>query len=397
MRFPARPRPITFVNARVVGPDGEIASSLRVERGRVADLDAPPRSRDVVVDLSGAPVLPGLINAHDHLELNNFPRLKWRDHYTNVREWIADFQPRFRTDPALIAATSCPLGDRLLAGGLKNLLSGVTTVCHHNPLYPQLRRDFPVRVVTRYGFSHSLLIDGAAVRTSYRRTPHDWPWIIHAAEGTDGEAAGELAQLDRMGCLASNTILVHGVGLRAEDHRRLIDAGGALVWCPASNAFLLGATAEVHEFARAGRLALGSDSRLSGARDLLAELRVAREDGKLTGRELVRMMTSSAAAILRLPHAGRIAPGLPADVTIFPPVCRDLFDSVLAATRSDLRLTMIAGRPLVGDLEMAPVFAAAYTRTRAVRVDSRDKLIARAIADRVRRSSISEPGLAFGN
>ena len=79
-----------------------------------------------------------------------------------------------------------------------------------------------MRVVQHYGWSHSLLVDGdEAVAGAYRRTPRDWPWIIHAAEGTDPDAASELGRLDDLGCLGANTVLVHGVGLRPEDRARL--------------------------------------------------------------------------------------------------------------------------------------------------------------------------------
>src|SRR4051794_7312019 len=41
------------------------------------------------VDLTGYLLLPGLINAHDHLEFSLFPRLSGR-RYLNMREWAAD-------------------------------------------------------------------------------------------------------------------------------------------------------------------------------------------------------------------------------------------------------------------------------------------------------------------
>lgn len=393
MGFFSRARVITFVNAQVLGPDAAVASSLRIERGRVADLDVGPGSKDLVVDLDGAVVLPGLINAHDHLELNSFPRLKWRERYGSARDWIADFQPWFATEPALRAARPETLADRLLIGGIKNLLSGTTTVCHHNPLYPPLRRNFPVRVVTHYGFSHSLLIDGDSVGEAYRRTPRDWPWIIHAAEGTDAEAAAEAEKLERLGCLRSNTVLVHGLGLGARDRRTVIDSGGALVWCPTSNAFLFGATADVRDFIDARRLALGTDSRLSGEGDLLVELKSASRTGQASACELVRAVTSDAASILRLAAAGRLARGVPADLVVVPPLRRHPFESLLAADRSDLRLTMIGGRPVVGDRMLAPVFAAAGVPAAPIRVDGAPKLLARALAERLARSTFGEPGL----
>jgi cytosine/adenosine deaminase-related metal-dependent hydrolase len=89
------------VNAQVVVPDGRLARTLRVSNGRIDGIDVAPDKGDEVIDLDRSFVFPGLINAHDHLELNSQPRLKWRDKYTNASDWIADFQPRFDSDPAL--------------------------------------------------------------------------------------------------------------------------------------------------------------------------------------------------------------------------------------------------------------------------------------------------------
>jgi len=386
-------RTISFVDVSVLTPEGEVASSLRVARGRIASIGERPRPGDCVVAGDGAVIAPGLVNAHDHLELNSFGRLKWRDRYANVREWIADFQPRFATEPALALNRPETLGDRLFAGGLKNLLSGVTTVCHHNPLYAPLRRQFVVRVVRRYGWSHSLQVDGDRVAASQRSTPATWPWIIHAAEGVDWAAAAELLQLERLGCVGGNTVIVHGVGLMPADRRRAVERGAALVWCPSSNQYLFGQTAGVAAFAAAGRLALGSDSRLSADGDLLAELRAARATGQIDARALVRAVTSDAADVLRLADAGRLEPGAPADIAVFARTAADPFDAVVGARRPDVRLVMIGGRPLVADTALGAVFAASRTRSQTARVDGRPSLVAAPIAWRLGTSSVPEPGL----
>jgi cytosine/adenosine deaminase-related metal-dependent hydrolase len=289
---------------------------------------------------------------------------------------------------------SVPLNDRLFIGGLKNLLSGVTTVAHHNPLHPALkRRDYPVRVVRRYGWAHSLLIDGdAQVAASFRRTPSDRPWIIHLAEGTDGEAAQELARLAALGCLESNTLIVHGVGLSETDRVRLLEAGAGLIWCPSSNLFMLAHTAEVCKLASAGCVALGSDSRLSGERDLLDELCVARQSSGLDARVLLRLVSTDSARLLRLPDAGTLRPGAPADLVLLP-----AGDSPPLVRRADLHFVMLGGRARYASAEFSSVFVATGIQAERVLLDGRPTLLARSLVVRLRANSIQEAGLAIDN
>jgi cytosine/adenosine deaminase-related metal-dependent hydrolase len=384
--------PTTFVNARVVTPRGRLARTIRIKGRRVDGVDVAPSRRDVIVDLADSYVLPGLINAHDHLELNSQPRLKWRDRYDNANEWIADFQPRFNSDPALAVHRRSTLDERVWVGGLKNLLAGVTTVAHHNPLHRPLRQRFPVRVVRDFGFSHSLHIDGDGVRESHRKTPTHWPWMIHAGEGIDEPARRELDTLDRLGCLSANTVLVHGVAFCPHTADRVIAAGAGLVWCPSSNRFLFHATADVRAFDDADRLALGSDSRLSGSGDLLDELRAARDTGQLSAEGLARTVGSGAAQLLRLGSGGRLEAGAPADLTVIRPLASCPFETLVAAARTDIRLTVIDGDPVIGEPELAPAFRAAGVRSVPACVDGSERIVAAWIAARVSRMQLQEPG-----
>ena len=386
-------RPLTFVNAQVVTPGGRLARTLRVKRGRIDGIDVAPDSGDEVVDLDGSFMFPGLINAHDHLELNSQPRLKWREKYANASEWIADFQPRFDSDPALAVTTSDEtLDDRVWVGGLKNLLAGVTTVCHHNPLHRVLRRRFPIRIVERFGYSHSLHIDGEAVAQSHRKTPADWPWMIHAGEGLDDAAHAELDTFDRLGCLSSNTVFIHGVAFCRASADRVIEAGAGLVWCPSSNRFLFDATADVRAFDDADRLALGSDSRLSGERDLLDELRSAHATHQLSAEGLARTVGAGAAQLLRLEAGGRIAIGAPADVTVLRPNETCPFETLVDASRSDVRLTMIDGKPVIAESLLARVFDASGVDSSPAVLDGSPVLVARWIGRHVARMRLQEPG-----
>src|SRR6185369_17030046 len=119
---------------------------------------------------------------------------------------------------------------------------------------------------------------------------------------------------------------------------------------------------------------LGSDSRLTGANDLLDELREARATGCASAEELLAMVTTTAARLLRLRHAGRFAIGGPADVIVIPRHDGGIAESLLAARRADVALVMVGGRPMIGDARFAPVFQARRAVTRPIAVDGASRL-----------------------
>lgn len=380
-------RGVTLLNARNAA--GELFS-VRIMESRIAGLDVIPQPGDLQIDLRGDRVLPGLINAHDHLQLNSLPRLKYRDRYSNVVSWIADIRPRLKSDPLLIENHAVPRADRLLIGGLKNLLSGATTVAHHDPLYPFLLDEaFPTRVVANYGWSHSLLLDGAeAVRRSHRQTPVDWPWIIHAAEGIDAGAASEFERLESLGCLTANTLIVHGLALNRNQQRQMEAAGAGMIWCPSSNLHLFGRTVDIRELFAGSRVALGSDSRLTGGRDLLAELRLASTLSGLDEASLESLVTERAARLLRLPDRGVLKVGALADILVLPEGL-----ALSRTNRADIRLVLVGGALRYGDPEYAQAFETDPAR---VQVDGRLKCLPRSLAAQLANAKVHETGLKIG-
>jgi len=386
MLTPHHSRATTLINADLAG---SAERSLRIVDSKIVAIGGRPQPNDRVIDLQGDRVLPGLINAHDHLQLNNLPNLELPANYAHVREWIADIKARMRSDPAFQASATATLDKRLAIGGLKNLLSGVTTVAHHDPFFRLLSHPhFPVRVISNCGWSHSLYLDGEQkVSSSYRRTPAEWPWIIHAGEGLDREAAGEFERLDALGCLGSNTLIVHGIALDESQRKRLDAAAAGLIWCPASNLRLFGRTAEVADLMAHGRIALGTDSRLSGARDLLDELRVARRIGNLDETALQTLVTSASARLLRLADCGVLNAGARADLLILParmPLSR--------ATRADIRLVLLDGIARYGDRDLAHSMAP-QSHWLQIAVDGRAKILDRNIAALLDNAGMSEQGL----
>jgi cytosine/adenosine deaminase-related metal-dependent hydrolase len=381
---------VTFINGHI---SGSSATSLRIAGPHIASLRGDANAGDLVVDLCGDRLLPGLINAHDHLHLNTLPPLESADRWRHAREWVSQVNLRRRTDPAFESRISVALNERLLIGGLKNLLSGVTTVAHHDPLYPYLAGGrFPTCVLANYGWSHSLYIDGdEQVRDSYLRTPTEWPWIIHVAEGVDEEAAGEFDRLDRLGCLGSNTLIVHGVALDRAQRMRLKDAAAGLIWCPSSNLRLFGSTAEVNELIRNGRVALGTDSRFSGSRDLLCEIKVARETISVEESTLESLVTQDAAVLLRLPDRGALRIGARADLLVLPDGM-----ALPDASRADVRLVVMGGRALYADPRYARLFAPA-THWAQVSVDGVPKMLERRLVIALSAASVGEPDLKISD
>ncbi len=389
------PQPLLIKNARVwrnlAPPSGQPEARELVVSDRVLDT-APPGA--IPVDLDGYTIFPGFINAHDHLELNHFPRTKFRERFDNAHQWGEDVSARLNDAP-FRELRAYPLEDRLFIGGLKNLFCGATTVAHHNPPHRALfHADFPVRVLKQYGWAHSLHFSAEQeIRDSYAKTPPDVPWFIHLAEGTDEVAAGEYRRLKASGCVGSNTVLIHGVGLTDADVADAAPRIRGLVWCPSTNIDLLGATADSIRWANAGgRLALGSDSRLTADGDLLDEMR---RSADATGfarqsRMILKMVTTNAAEILGVPDAGHLQPGAHADFVVIRSSEGDVC-ALCQSRRADLALVVKGGVPQLGDPAVMAKFRHIPTVTAVL--DGVPKAIHRDLARRLLRCRLRERGL----
>ena len=245
-------------------------------------------------------------------------------------------------------------------GGLRKLLAGVTTVCHHNPYESAtFAEEFPVSVVHSFGWAHSLSFDDVALR--HAESGPDEPFIVHAGEGTDTSSGAELERLHSLGVLDSRCVIVHGVALTEDDIELLNESGASLIWCPSSNQFLFGRSINEQHLRKLHRLALGTDSALTAAGDAFDELREASACSDFSAQELYRLVTSSPAKLLHLRNGeGRVAIGGVADFIAVRGADSTGAETLSSISAADIELVICRGKVMLASaamIERCPVEA----------------------------------------
>lgn len=321
-------------NLNLLKGDFRIADGIITEIGN----NLVPLKRDKVLQFSNHYVYPGLINAHDHLEMNLYPRLG-NPPYQNYLQWGSDiYKPK---ESPVKEIEKVDLKDRLMWGGLKNLISGVTTVVHHNPWNRFLgSSDFPVRVLKKYVWAHSLGF-GKNISKSFPKDSTT-PFVIHAAEGIDEAAHTEIDSLKALGLLKKNTVLIHAVGATEKNIKLLHETQSSVVWCPASNYFLFNKTAPIKALKSAVKTALGSDSTLTGSLTLLDEIHFAAQTGLADSDEIYNQVTANPATIFNLSQPN-ISVNKAADLFVTPIVNEDYVQNLIYTQPSCIELVVVKG------------------------------------------------------
>lgn len=307
--------------------------AVAVEDGRIAYV-GPARGAPAGEsrDLGDALLLPGLVNAHTHLELTALrgvvPDLPFA-------QWIATLQrakTSVMTPPLYLDAAVLGIAEGLLAGittyadtcdsgvaidAMRHM--GVRGIMYQEVFGPhpadcdRSMRELRAKLallepkttpLVRLGVSpHAPYTVSDALFEAVRDLTSDsrLPVAVHTAESAEEEtfviegsgafaeahrrrnipvtarAESPVALLERAGLLRANTLLIHAVRTREADVARIARQRCAIAHCPASNARLGHGVAPLREWIDAGiPVGLGSDSMASNDRmHLLEEARLA--------------------------------------------------------------------------------------------------------------------------
>jgi aminodeoxyfutalosine deaminase len=350
--------------------------------------DAPPRGGDTI-DCGAAAILPGLVNAHVHLELSwmrgqvkpagSMPQ--WIDRLMALRRTVGHEPPapiREAIDEARGCGTSL-VGDitntlsshaPLLRSGLSACLfrellgfrvaDGEEAVAAAAAQLEALPGDGRVRwsVVPHAPYSVSPPLLGAIAAAAGDRVVS-----IHVGEsaeemqflrdgtgpwrellerlgawnpGWEPPGCGPVEYLERFGLVGPRMLAVHGVQLPDAEIRRLAAAGATLVTCPRSNVWTGAGVPPVERFYASGvRVAIGTDSLASVADlNLFGELAAVRAAApRVPAAAILESATKVGAEALGFgQELGTIEPGKRADLVAVrtPPDLQDVEEYLLS-------------------------------------------------------------------
>jgi cytosine/adenosine deaminase-related metal-dependent hydrolase len=329
-----------------------------------------------VVDWGTAAIIPGLVNAHTHLELTAFHDQLTR--FDSFTDWISRLihQRRTWTQKQFAASTAEGAGLSLASG--TTLAGDITSsgvgwdatrgVNLRRVVFEEviaLSSSQADQVVSRLNNAFKgarpdpLLTHGISPHAPYSVSPNLYRraaesahtrrilLATHAAEtkaeieflrtGTGefrdflegiGALPGDwkpprlhpVAYLDTLGVLGQSCLLIHGNYLDPDALSRILKTRSTVVYCPRSHAFFGHEAHPVRKMLDLGiNVALGTDSLASNdSLSILDEMRFLFENRKdLRPQEIFRAATVNGAAALGFDNAlGRLKPGYWADMTV---------------------------------------------------------------------------------
>src|SRR5262245_52411293 len=332
-------------------------------------------------------VYPGLIELHNHLSYDILPLWQVPKQFENRDTWAdnAAFKTEVNAPMSAIAVgdngTLLPALVRYVES--KCLVAGTTTSQgitlkqwsgQIHRFYKGVLRTCEIGRPPTLPIAHSHIADvDAADWQSFdnllkRLAQRNSCVLLHLSEGTNAAAREHfLALRNGQGDWAIEPSLagIHCTALKPEDFAVMAEHKGAMVWSPLSNLLLYGKTSDVKAARNAGVLvSLGSDWSPSGSKNLLGELKVAKEVSQLSDiglddYDIVALATCNPAKILHWDrHLGTLEAGKLADFVVIAGATDNAYLHLIKARENDVSLVVIDGRPRYGLAQTMQALAA---------------------------------------
>lgn len=366
-------KPIALIGTIISANQSITNGTLLIVDGRIAAVGTRISlpNNAIVLHTDGV-ILPGLIDLHNHLTWNVFPRWKPVEEFGSRYDWQQ--KPVYRTvldSPyrrLVEAGFSCEMQRyaevKAIAHGATSVIGSLRRTCNRG-LARNLDDDPTLGQILYNVFP--FLTTETDMETIRNVLSSNGSLFIHLAEGshTDAAAALEFIILKARDLLRAGVSLIHGVALKENDFRDMANASVGLVWSLRSNLELYGNTIDLKAALKHGvMMAIAPDWSPTGSDGVLSELNYAAvwnaalDPPLLDDRQLLEMATTNPAKLVHLDkRLGVLKEGYLADVLVLQSNSMnqskyDAFWIATHATPEDVMLVMIDGKAVYGDRNM---------------------------------------------
>ncbi len=354
--------------------------------------ETAPAGAEKIIDVDGL-IFPGLISTHDHPTWNVFDWIPFGRFFRERNDWANDVfggtmyhdfknqKSGFGQDNQVIKLTEV----RLASSGATVLQGAGTAQTGWLGLGVIHGERFPGRVQTRVvGTTGSGQDDYWALRHERANRGILHRYMPHLAETTDAgpTMAGQWNEWKTYDSFDGRDTIIHGMNIPAGDFALFNTHGEespprpgrprrtVLSWAALSNMLLYNSTADIEAAINAGAIVcLAPDWTPSGMPNMLAELNFARsvaldKGWNIQTQTFIDMVTRNAAiGFGQLWRMGTIEPGKMANFMVIDDGPGDPYDDLMMVAGGgedpnyrggprDVRLTIVAGRPIYGDSDL---------------------------------------------
>lgn len=324
------------------------SSQIRIKGSKITEVNLfnflkDENYKELSFNFSNAIAFPGLINSHDHLEFNLFPKLGNRI-YNDYIEWGNDINEQNKKQ--IESVNKVPKDLHYKWGLYKNLICGVTTIINHGKNFNTQYNNLP-DVYFNYNYLHSLSIE-KNWKIKFLFKVNRLPVLIHIGEGINKESINEIDELIKWNIFKKDLIGIHAIAMNEKQSKRF----KAIIWCPDSNSFLYNKTANIPLLKKHTNILFGTDSTLSANWNLWNHLRLARDLNYLNKYELFFSISETASKVWGLKSKGKIEINNSADIVICKKKYKKKWKSFYSINPEDILLIVKNGIVVFIDSEL---------------------------------------------